>query len=228
MRPGVQVSPLLPLRSVSETITFAALAAKTYGDAAFTVSASASSGLAVSFAASGNCTVSGATVTITGAGSCTITASQAGDANYNAATSVPQLFTIAKAPLTITASSPADILYGAAAPTVTASFSGFVAGDDAGDLGGTLTCGTAYTAGNPVGPYTTSCSGATSSNYDITYAGGSFDVTPAPLTITASSPADILYGAAAPTVTASYAGFVLDQTAAVLTTAPTCSTTYTA
>jgi hypothetical protein len=37
------------------------------------------------------------TVHLTGAGSCTITASQTGDANYNAATNVPQSFTIAKA-----------------------------------------------------------------------------------------------------------------------------------
>ncbi len=48
------------------------------GDPPFTVSATASSGLPVSFAASGNCTVNVALVTLTGAGSCTITASQAG------------------------------------------------------------------------------------------------------------------------------------------------------
>ena len=41
------------------------------------VSATASSGLPVTFAASGNCTVPSSTVTITAAGSCTITASQA-------------------------------------------------------------------------------------------------------------------------------------------------------
>jgi len=66
------------------------------------VSATASSGLAVSFSASGNCTVASTTVTITGAGSCTITASQLGDSNYLAATAVPQTFTIAKANQTIT------------------------------------------------------------------------------------------------------------------------------
>ena len=55
---------------------------KTYGDPDFDVSATASSGLAVSFGASGSCTVSGQTVHLTGAGTCTITASQAGNANY--------------------------------------------------------------------------------------------------------------------------------------------------
>jgi hypothetical protein len=84
-----------------QTISFAALTGKTFGDADFGVSATASSGLAVSFAASGGCTVSGATLHITGAGSCTISASQAGNASYNAATSVSQSFTIGKASQTI-------------------------------------------------------------------------------------------------------------------------------
>ena len=69
---------------------------KTYGDADFTVSATASSGLPVSFAAAGNCTVSGNTVHLTGAGSCTITASQSGDATYAPAPDVSQTFTIAQ------------------------------------------------------------------------------------------------------------------------------------
>jgi hypothetical protein len=86
----------------SATIEFAALAAKTYGDPDFTVSATASTGLPVSFAASGNCTVSGTTVHITGAGSCTITASQPGDATNPAAPSVSRTFSIAKASQTIT------------------------------------------------------------------------------------------------------------------------------
>ena len=60
-----------------------------------TVSATASSGLAVSFAASGSCTVTTATVHLTGAGACTVTASQAGNANYNAAPPVSQTFSIA-------------------------------------------------------------------------------------------------------------------------------------
>ena len=85
----------------NQTITFAALGNKTFGEADFTVGATASSGLAVSFAASGSCTVAGATVHITAAGSCTIAASQAGDASYDAATSVSQSLAIAKAGQTI-------------------------------------------------------------------------------------------------------------------------------
>ena len=86
----------------NQTITFGGLSSKTFGNADFGVSATASSGLTVTFGASGNCTVTGATVHLTGAGSCTITASQAGDSNYNAAPGVPQTFSIGKADQTIT------------------------------------------------------------------------------------------------------------------------------
>jgi hypothetical protein len=98
---------------VNQTITFGALANKTYGDPDFSVSATASSGLPASLAASGNCTVSGATVHLTGAGSCTITASQAGNVNYNPAPDVSQSFTIAKAGQTITFGPLANKRYGA-------------------------------------------------------------------------------------------------------------------
>ena len=70
-----------------QTINFAAIPDKTFGvdDGDFDVSATASSGLPVSFAAAGPCTVTGVTVHITGVGDCTITASQAGNENYNPA-----------------------------------------------------------------------------------------------------------------------------------------------
>ncbi|HBB87720.1 MAG TPA: hypothetical protein DC047_08910, partial [Blastocatellia bacterium] len=96
---------------LNQTITFGALASRTFGDADFSVSATASSGLAVSLSASGNCTVtspSPGTVHITGAGSCTITASQGGNATYNAATNVQQTFTIAKAATVTAVSSSAN------------------------------------------------------------------------------------------------------------------------
>jgi hypothetical protein len=68
-----------------------------YGQPAFSISAVASSGLPISFTASGDCTVLGTTVTITRAGACTITAHQAGNDNYQPAEDVSESFTIAKA-----------------------------------------------------------------------------------------------------------------------------------
>ena len=89
------------ISKVNQTIAFAALAGKTFGDADFNVSATSTSGLVVSFGATGACTVTGTLVHITGGGSCTITASQGGNGTYAAAPSVPQSFSIAKAGQTI-------------------------------------------------------------------------------------------------------------------------------
>ena len=89
-----QVGETVNAQKASQTITFSPLPDRTYGDPDFTVSATASSGLSVSFAASGQCTVTGTTVHLTGPGSCTITASQGGDSNYAAATDVSRTFQI--------------------------------------------------------------------------------------------------------------------------------------
>jgi len=102
---ATQLSESVTAQKANQTITFGALAGKTFGNADFTVSATASSTLAVSFNASGQCTVTGSTVHLTGAGACTITAKQSGDANFNAAVDVPQSFSIARAASTTTVAS---------------------------------------------------------------------------------------------------------------------------
>ena len=102
-----------------QSITFAALAAKTFRDADFTVAATASSGLPVTFTAGGNCTITGATVHLTGAGSCAVTAHQEGDGTWFAAPDVVRSFAIAKAAQAVafTSTSPSFTLKGA--PTYT-------------------------------------------------------------------------------------------------------------
>jgi len=99
--PAPQVVESVTAQKADQTISFGALANRAYGARDFTVSATSSSGLTVSFTASGNCTVSGTTVHLTGAGSCTVTASQPGDSNYNAAGDVVQRFAIARTPCTV-------------------------------------------------------------------------------------------------------------------------------
>jgi hypothetical protein len=84
-----------------QTITFAALADKTFGDADFTVVATASSNLPVSLTASGMCTISGASVHLAAAGECTITAHQGGNTSYRPAAEVSRTFSIAKGPATL-------------------------------------------------------------------------------------------------------------------------------
>jgi Bacterial Ig-like domain (group 3)/Lamin Tail Domain len=113
------------VNKADQTITFASLAGKTFGDPDFTVSATASSGLAVSFSIpSGPATISGNTVHITGAGSVTVRASQAGDANYNAAPDVDRSFNVAQANQTISFAALPDKTYGDAPFTVSATGGG--------------------------------------------------------------------------------------------------------
>lgn len=85
-------SVTVEVNKTAQTISFAPLAARTQGDAPFPLTASASSGLAVSYTSSnpGVATVSGDTVTIVSAGTTTITASQPGNAAYAAAADVSQ------------------------------------------------------------------------------------------------------------------------------------------
>jgi uncharacterized delta-60 repeat protein len=80
-----------------QSITFDPLPDRTFGDADFTVTATASSGLPVAFSASGYCTISGSTVHLTNAGTCTITATQGGNASFFAAIPVSRSFSVAPA-----------------------------------------------------------------------------------------------------------------------------------
>jgi Regulator of chromosome condensation (RCC1) repeat len=108
-----EVSQAFTIAKAAQSITFSPLAGKTHGDPEFVVLASASSGLTVSFAAGGNCTVSGSTVHLTGAGSCTVTASQPGNANYTAALDVSRTFAISKAGQSISFATLGSKTYGA-------------------------------------------------------------------------------------------------------------------
>ncbi len=99
-----QVTQTITVGKGSQTITFGAAPAVTVGGTG-TLSATASSGLAVTFASTTTsiCTVSGSTVTGVAAGTCTITANQPGNTNYNAAAQVTQNITVtAKKSQTIT------------------------------------------------------------------------------------------------------------------------------
>jgi hypothetical protein len=89
-------------QTLPQTITFDALSDKTFGDPAFEVSATASSGLPVSFIVSGDCVLIGNTIAITAAGTCTVFAQQPGNDVYTAAEDVVRSFTIAKAPAVLT------------------------------------------------------------------------------------------------------------------------------
>jgi hypothetical protein len=84
-----------PDTKLPQTITFGALSKQVVGDAPFVLSATASSGLPVSFSVlSGPVILSGNVVTITGAGLAVLRASQSGDATNAAAPDVDQVLII--------------------------------------------------------------------------------------------------------------------------------------
>lgn len=99
---------------------------------------------------------------------------------------------------------------------------------------GTTTLGTAPLDGNGTATFSTGSLSAGSHAITAVYGGGATDagsasavlsqqVNPAPLTITASSPS-VVYGGV-PAITLAYSGFVAGDTAASLSTAPTCAST---
>jgi beta-xylosidase len=82
----------------SQSITFGDITPKTVGDSDFTVSATSTSGLPVTFTAAGACTLLNTSVHLTGAGTCTITARQEGSPRFLAAPDVVRSFQV-KAPV---------------------------------------------------------------------------------------------------------------------------------
>jgi hypothetical protein len=89
-------SGTLVIAKADQTISFATLADRVYGDAAFALSATSTSGLPVSFSIfSGPATLTGNAVTLTGTGHVTVRATQSGNANYNPATAVDLSFLVA-------------------------------------------------------------------------------------------------------------------------------------
>lgn len=96
-----------------QSITFDAIEDKTYGDADFDLTATATSGLDVVFSiVSGPATIEGNVLTITGAGSVLVAANQSGDDSYNAAVEVQRSFIVDKADQNISFDLLEDKTYG--------------------------------------------------------------------------------------------------------------------
>jgi hypothetical protein len=100
---AVEDAPQAPPPSTrrAQSIVFERVCPRVYRAADFRLDASATSGLLVSFTATGDCTVDGSTVHILSAGKCRVTARQPGDSRFEAAPDVERLIPIAKADQTI-------------------------------------------------------------------------------------------------------------------------------
>jgi probable HAF family extracellular repeat protein len=192
---GATATVTIDVGLASQTIAFAPLAARTYGDAAFAVSATGgASGNPVTFAASGACTLAGDLVSLTGAGSCTVTASQAGNSNYSAAADVAQTFTVAQASQTITFGALANRTYGDAAFAVSAT------GGASGNAVSFAAAGACSVAGNLVtitgaGSCTITATQAGNANYlPATAVPESFSIAKGSSSVNWAAPAAITYG----------------------------------
>jgi gliding motility-associated-like protein len=212
-----------------QTITFNAIATKTYGDAAFALgNANSSASLAVTYTATDPSVVAitGNTATIIKAGSTVITASQVGNASYNAAVNVPQTLTINPKALTITATNRGKS-YGDDISFAGTEFSsaGLVNGNtvSAVTLNSTGAAATATVAGSTYPIVATAAIGTGLNNYSITYVNGGLIVNRKALTITADNK-EKFAGTANPALTITYAGFVNGESVAVLTTQATVTT----
>jgi hypothetical protein len=112
--------------------------------------------------------------------------------------------TVAPAPLSVTVAN-ASKVYGAANPAFGVLYQGFVLGQTASALGGTLSFSTAATSASGVGSYPVSASGLTSSDYALGFISGTLSVTPAPLVVTPDNQGRS-YGASNPPLTGTIAG----------------------
>lgn len=169
-------------------------------------------------------TLSTAATITSDAGSYAITGTGGLDDNYNLVFSNGTL-NITKATLVATSQN-ATREYGAADPTFTFSYTGFLNGDTAAVIDtGAAGSSAAITAN--VGTYAIAGSGAIDNNYNFTYVNtGTLTVTKAMLTITADDVSRET-GEPDPAFTATYSGLRNGDTASVLDTAPIFSTTAT-
>jgi hypothetical protein len=128
-KPARQASQSFWVAKGSQLVTFTSSApgSATVGGPAYTVAATASSGLAVSFSSPTPevCSVAGSTVSFVSAGECTIDANQSGDADYEAAPEAQQSFTVGKGRQLIdfTSSAPGSATAGGAGYAVAATAS---------------------------------------------------------------------------------------------------------
>jgi len=193
-----------------QTITFPNPGPLTYGTAPVTLTATATSGLQVTYTViSGPATVNGSVLTITGAGNVVVEADQAGDANWLPAPPVQDTIVVNQAVLTVTAQ-PASKTYGDPNPSFTYTMTGFQGSDNQGNsTTGQPSLTTDATQYSAVGPYTITAALGTlaSTNYSFTFVNGTLTINQATLTVTAN-PQSMTYGDSVPPLTYSMTGFL--------------------
>ena len=122
-----QATQTVTVAKAGQSITFDQPADTTFGGAGVPLTATATSGLTVTFSSEtpAVCSVSGTTVQPLAGGTCTVTASQAGNGDFTAAAPMSRSLTVAKAAQTITFAQPGNTTFsGASVPLTGSSSSG--------------------------------------------------------------------------------------------------------
>jgi hypothetical protein len=202
------VSSTIPLTGsqTTQTITFPAPASPvTYGVGQIALTATASSGLPVSYTVTGPANISGSTLTITGAGTVVVTANQTGNTSYLAATPAPRTITVNKAAPVLEWPTPAPIVYGTALSN--AQLDASATGVGGASLPGSLTYNPLAGTVPVVGPQSLQVSFAPTDTNDYTTATASVTLTVngATLQVTANN-ATKVYGTGNPTFTGIVSG----------------------
>jgi hypothetical protein len=199
--PAQSVSQSFTVKSnlQSQSITFVPPATVTYGVGPIALSATASSGLAVSYSvSSGPWTLNGNSLTVTGAGTIVVTASQSGNSTYAAATAVTANIVVNPASLTVTANNLSRVV-AAANPTFTYTATGFVNGDTNAIVSGAPSFATTATTTSVAGNYPITITQGTlsaGSNYTLVFVNGTLQITAGGATTTtlAVVPSSATYG----------------------------------
>jgi hypothetical protein len=212
---------------LEQTITFTpSLSTVDYGVSPIALTATASSGLAVTYTVTGPATVSNSTLTITGLGTVTVTASQPGNSSYVPAQSVTQSFVVQRGTQTITFGALPNLTYGMAPFTLSATASSGLPVTFSVSSGFGVSISNNVATVYAASTLTLKASVAGNTDYYAATATESITIAPAPLTITANDETVInntYFSTSKWTYTIT--GFVNGDNASVLSTTPALSTT---
>ena len=221
---GTPVQRELVVKKATQTLNFASVQDKTYGDAQFYLSAVSNRNLPITFSSSASSIVSVRenTCTINGAGTVTITATQEGTRNYESATAQIKVV-VNKASLVVEAVS-AERYYGEENPEFEQKYIGFKNGDTVEELSDAPKAICSATKISNVGNYEITFNETADKNYSLVYRKGTLTVKKAPLTITAIDVAKV-YGEKNPDLLISYEGWKNNQNESELLSKPVAYTT---
>lgn len=196
--------------TVYHGIKFPNPGAQSYG-ATVALTATSSGNLQILYqVTSGPATINGSLLTVTGVGTIAVSATEITPANGSNPLPAPAQsisFAANPAPLTVLAANQSKVYDGGAFPTASfsVSYSGFVNGEGAAVLGGSLIFSGNGVGATGAGTYTITPAGLTATNYALTFSNGTLTISKVPMTVIANG-ASMTYGTALPIFSGTLSG----------------------